>query len=159
MIYESVFWKEDLLRQAKVLHARMTQKRWTESSFARFEQTVMLGFYSIRKLIEAKKISESVANKRITVKFHEWKGDPVTKMNWGDIDKLYHLDSAQSVTKGLIFFCHQFVHSYIFVTSFDENDLLDGIFISSDRERRKALYFVQVRQVIDFFEQVGNDYP
>ena len=46
----------------------------------------MLGFYSIRKLIEAKKLSDSVVNKCITVKSHEWKGNPVTKMNWGDID-------------------------------------------------------------------------
>ncbi|MEG5038820.1 MULTISPECIES: hypothetical protein [unclassified Microcoleus] len=159
MIYESVFWKEDLLKQAKALRARMTQKRWNESSFARLEQTIMLGFYSIRKLIEAKKLSDSVENKCITVKFHEWQGNPVTKMNWGDIDKLYDLDSGQPVTKGLIFFCHQFVHSYILVTSFDEKNFLDGIFISSDRERHKALYFIEMHQIIDFFEQVGNDYP
>ncbi|MEG4172079.1 MULTISPECIES: hypothetical protein [unclassified Microcoleus] len=137
----------------------MTQKRWNESSFARLEQTIMLGVYSIRKLIEAKKLSDSVVNKCITVKFHEWKGNPVTKMNWGDIDKLYDLDSGQPVTKGLIFFCHQFVHSYILVTSFDEKNFLDGIFISSDRERHKALYFIEMHQIIDFFEQVGNDYP
>lgn len=159
MIYESGFWKDDLLKQAKVLRSRMTQKRWTENSFARLEQTVMLGFYSIRKLSEAKKISDSVANKGITVKSYAWKGKLVTKMNWGDIDKLYDLDAAQPTTKNLMFFCNQFVHSYVFVTSFDDKNCLDGIFVSSDRERHKALYLIEMLQIIDFFEQIGNDYP
>jgi hypothetical protein len=159
MIYESSLWKDDLLKQAKVLRSRMTQKRWNENSFVRLEQTIMLGFYSIRKLIEAKKLSDSVANQYIPVNVYSWKGKPVTKMNWGDIDKLYELDAAQPTTKNLIFFCNQFVHSYVFVASFDKNNCLDGIFVSSDRERHKALYLIQIHQIIDFFEQVGNDYP
>lgn len=159
MIYESGFWKDDLLKQAKVLRSRMTQKRWTENSFARLEQTVMLGFYSIRKLIEAKKLSDSVVNKCIDVNAYTWKGKPVTKINWGDIDKLYDLDAAQPATEKLIFFCNQFIHSYIFVTSFDENNCLNGLFISSDKKRHKTLYFIEMRQIIDLFEQIGNDYP
>ncbi|HYW18068.1 MAG TPA: hypothetical protein VE956_01930 [Nodularia sp. (in: cyanobacteria)] len=159
MIYESGFWKDDLLKQAKVLRSRMTQKRWSEKSFARLEQTVMLGFYSIRKLIEAKKLSDSIVNKSINVNAYKWKGQPVTKMNWGDIDKLYDLDAPQPTTKSLVFFCNQFIHSYIFVTSFDDNNCLDGLFISSDRERHKALFFIKISQIIEFFEQVGKDYP
>ncbi|MBC6430035.1 hypothetical protein FM036_03940 [Nostoc sp. HG1] len=159
MIYESGFWKDDLLKQAKVLRSRMTQKRWTENSFARLEQTVMLGFYSIRKLIEAKKLSDSVVNKCIDVNAYTWKGQPVTKMNWGDIDKLYNLDAAQPTTNKLVFFCNQFIHSYIFVTSFDENNCLNGLFISSDKKRHETLCFIEMRQIIDLFEQVGNDSP
>ncbi|MBD2202389.1 hypothetical protein H6G33_36155 [Calothrix sp. FACHB-1219] len=159
MIYESGFWKDDLLKQAKFLRSKMTQKRWTENSFARLEQNVMLGFYSIRKLIEAKKLSDSVVNKCIDVNAYTWKGQPVTKMNWGDIDKLYDLDAAQPTTNKLVFFCNQFIHSYIFVTSFDENNCLNGLFISSDKKRHETLYFIEMRHIIDLFEQVGNDSP
>lgn len=159
MIYESRFWKNDLLKQAKSLRSRLTQKRWSETSLARLEQTVMLGFYSIRKLIEAKKLSDSVENQLIDTNLHSFKGEEVTRFNRDRIDELYSFDTVQSVTKDLIFFCNQFIHSYVFVIAFNENSCVDGIFVSSDRERNKALYFIEIRKIIALFEQVGNNYP
>lgn len=159
MIYESRFWKNDLLKQTNSLRSRLTQKRWTETSLARLEQTVMLGFYSIRKLIEARKLSDSVENQLIDTNLYSWRGKEVTRFNRDRVDELYNFDTVQSVTKDLMFFCNQFVHSYVFIIAFDENNYVDGIFVSSDRERNKALYFIEVRKIIDLFEQVGNDYP
>lgn len=135
MIYESKFWKDDLLKRAKFLRSKVEQKRWTEIASARLEQTVMLGFYSIRKLIEAKKLSESVVSQKVIASACTSKGQPVTRMNWLDIDKLYNLDAPQAVTKDLVFFCHQFVHSYIFGEYFNDEHKLHGVFVSSDRER------------------------
>jgi hypothetical protein len=65
MIYKSSFWKDDLVKQARFLGSKTNQKRWAESSSARLEQAVMLGFYSIRKLNEARKISDSVSRQEI----------------------------------------------------------------------------------------------
>ena len=59
MIWESAYWKEELLRQAEDLKKRSTQTKWSERSLARLEKTIMIGFYSIRKLIEAKKVSDA----------------------------------------------------------------------------------------------------
>lgn len=159
MIYESRFWKNDLLKQAKSLRFRMVQKRWTEASFTRLEQSMMLGFYSVRKLIESKKLSDAVVNQSLEAFAYEWMGEPVTLINKSKIEKLYNLDSGHKIQKKLIFFCHQFIHSYIFEVVFDENYLLNGIFISSDKERNKVLYLVELRRIIDIFEQVGSDYP
>ncbi|MEA5448296.1 hypothetical protein VB780_06940 [Leptolyngbya sp. CCNP1308] len=159
MIYESRFWKNDLLKQANSLRSRMLQKRWPEASFARLEQDMMLGFYSIRKLIESKKLSDAVANQSLEALSYEWMGEPVTLINKNKIEKLYNLNSGHKIQKKLIFFCHQFIHSYIFEVLFDENYRLNGIFISSDKERNKALYLVKLQSVIDIFEQVGSDYP
>lgn len=159
MIYESKFWKDDLLKRAKSLRSKATQKRWTEISSARLEQTILLGFYSVRRLIEAKKLSDSVVNQNITASAYTWKGQPVTRMNWLDIDKLYGLDSPQTVVKNLLFFCHQFVHSYIFVEYFNDEHKLNGVFVSSDRERYQVLYSLEIDAIIKIFEQVGNDHP
>ena len=158
MIYESKFWKDDLLKQAEFLQTRITQKYWTENSLAYLEQILMLGFYSIRKLIEARKLSDIVANQKITVRTYKNNGKPVTRLNWTSIDKLYELCNAKSVAKDLIFFCHQFVHSYIFLASFGENNDWDGVFINSDRERNQALYFIEIYKIVDLFEQTRNDY-
>ena len=119
----------------------------------------MLGFYSIRKLIEAKKLSDSVVNQNITASAYTWKGQPVTRVNWLDVDKLYNFDSPQAITKNLMFFCNQFIHSYIFLESFNDVHELDGVFVSSDKKRCQALYSLEIDEIIRIFEQVGNDYP
>jgi hypothetical protein len=75
MIYESRFWKDNLIKQANVLRAKTTQKRWTEASSARLEQTIMLGYYSIRKLVESQKLSNLVINQAITTNPYSWKGN------------------------------------------------------------------------------------
>ncbi|MBD2093283.1 hypothetical protein H6F67_25900 [Microcoleus sp. FACHB-1515] len=159
MIYESRFWKDDLLKRAKFLRSKTVQKRWTEISSGQLEQAVMLGFYTIRKLIEAKKLSDSMVNQNIEASAYTWRGQLVTRMNWLDIDKLYNLDSPQAVTKNLLFFCHQFVHSYVFVEFFNDEHKLGGVFVSSDRERYQVLYFLEIDEIIRIFEQIGNDYP
>jgi hypothetical protein len=159
MIYESSFWKNDLLKQARFLRSKTNQKRWAESSSARLEQAVMLGFYSIRKLNEARKLSDSVSSQKIVITAYKQTGQVVNRLNWLDIHKSYDLESAQTVAKDLIFLCNQFIHSYIFIEYFDTEGQLKGVFVSSDRERHQRLYDLEIEQIIKIFEQVGNDYP
>jgi hypothetical protein len=159
MIYESRYWKDDLLKQAQILRRRINQKRWPESSFAHVEQSVMLGFYSIRKLIEAKKLSDDIANQSLRIIAHSSKGKTVTRLSRTEPWQFYDLEHSQIVTRGLTFLCNQIVHSYIFMVSFDESKCFDGILVASDHERHKMLYFIQAQQIIELFEQAGNDYP
>lgn len=159
MIYESSFWKDDLLKQAKFLRSKTNQKRWTKSSSARLEQSVMLGFYSIRKLNEARKISDSVSSQEIVVTAYKQKGQTPNRLNWLDINKFYDLESSQTATKNLIFLCNLFIHSYIFREYFDTEGQLKGVFVNSDRERHQMLYELEIEQIIKIFEQVGNNYP
>lgn len=159
MIYESRYWKDDLLKQAQILRRRINQKRWPGSSFARVEQSVMLGFYSIRKLLEAKKLPDEVANQSLRVIAHSWQGKEVTRLNRFEYWELYDLEHSRIVACSLIFLCHQIVHSYIFIVSFDELKHFSGILVTSDRERHRILYFIEVHQIIQLFEQVGKDYP
>jgi hypothetical protein len=159
MIYESHYWKDDLLKQAQILRRRVDQKRWTESSFANVEQSVMLGFYSVRKLLEAKKLSDDVANQKLRITAHSWKGKIVTRFNRFEYWELYDLEHSHLVARSLIFLCHQIVHSYIFIVSFDVLNRFSGILVTSDRERHRTLYFIKVQQIIELFERVGSDYP
>lgn len=162
MIYESRFWKEDLLKQAKSLLKKSTQRKWTENTYFRLEQTVMLGFYSVRKLVEAKKISDVVVEQRVSLSMHKHKDewDPTTLRNRRKIDRLYNLDEEEVVSRNLRFLCNKMVHSYVFEEFFDdESGLLTGIFFNSDKDRNKALYYIEIQKIIDIFEEVGSDYP
>jgi len=159
MISESGYWKNDLLRQAKFLRKKAAQKRWTESTFVRVEQSIMMGFYAIRKLIEARKISDSNIKRKIQIKSYSWSGKLVTWINLHRVDMLYDFSNPTLVEKDMVFICNQFIHSYIFMTSFNRSDKLAGILFNSDKERNKALYYIKIKQIVNVFELVGNDYP
>lgn len=159
MIWESQYWKDDLLKNAAALRKRTTQKRWAEPSLARLEQSIMLGFYGVRKLHEAAKLSTATMTQQVSVKAFPWLGKNVTKLNWHRLDELYDFASGAPQSQDLLFVCHQFVHSFIFTTAFNEDGRLDAILFASDRQRHKALLSISIGQVISAFEQVGNDYP
>ena len=63
MIWECSYWKEDLLRHTAALRKRTQQRLGRDRSLAQLEQTVMIGFYSIRNLLEVKKLSLDVSKK------------------------------------------------------------------------------------------------
>jgi len=159
MISESSYWKDDLLKQAKFLRKKIAQKRWPESTLVRIEQSIMIGFYTIRKLIEAKKISDSNIKRKFQIKFYSWSGKLATWINLYRVEILYDFSKSAPVEKDMIFICNQFIHSYIFMTSFNRAGKLTGILFNSDKERNKALYYVKIKQIINVFEVIGNDYP
>ena len=159
MISDSFFWKADLLKQASAVRSRMQQRRWTDASFARVEQTIMLGFYSIRKLNESKKLSQVVAELDVSLMAYRWSGKQVTRLNWISLDKLHDLESPETVTRSLTFLCNQIVHSYIFLPLLDEDHLLHSFVFASDREKHNWLYSLNVSQAADLFELVGSDDP
>ena len=159
MIWESSYWKDDLLRRAKMLRVRTRQKRWPEASSAKVEQTLMMGFYTIRKLIEAKKLTDALVAKQIPVWEFPATGKPVHLYNWHHIDRLYALEKSKKTQIGVLDLCHQFVHSYIFMFSFDDKKQINGVFFSSDRKRSSRLCHMEIKAVIKLFEEVGRNYP
>lgn len=158
MIWESSYWKENLLRQATFLRKRANQRRWPERSLAKLEQNIMLGFYSIRKLLEAKKLTTDIVEKSLSLFAHPWVGDPVNIMNWHKIDKLYDLERNVIIERSIPWLCNLVIHSYVFSPVFGEEGNLMGIFINSDRTKNEALYFIDFWKIIEVFETVGTDY-
>jgi hypothetical protein len=157
MIDDSYYWKIHLLRQSDELQKRMMQRRWPDSSLARFEQTIMLGFYSVRKLIESKKITNTAVKRSIPVYAYAPTGQKPHLRNWYKIDRLYALDKPAKQNVKLLFLCNQVIHSYVFLPLFDEDGKLSGIFVVSDRERSKALFQISLQTIIDIFKAIGND--
>ena len=160
MIWESSYWKEELFRHARRIRRRQTLKGWAERSSAGLEKDMMIGFYSIRKLIEAHKVSDEISNRSLSLQAYPWTGGPVTFMNWDNIDKKYELDRPTKVMKPLIWIANQIVHSFVFMPSFDEAGRLDSLLFNSDRTRRQHVYSIRVDEVTALFEEVGaNDPP
>ena len=157
MIGESFYWKEDVLRQAAALKKKVKQQRWSDRSYAQLEKTVMLGFYSIRKLIEAKKLTADVLKHHLNVISFPSFGKAVTLLNWHKFERLYDFNRPNEQKRALTWLCNIFVHSYIFAPAFNEHSRLQGLFFNSDFNKSRALYFVGLFDVINLFEVIGND--
>ena len=159
MIWESAYWKNDLLRLTRILKQKQHQKIWRESSEAIVEKAVMTGFYIIRKLMEAKKLSDTIVYQKIPVRSHQHCGKPVTLMNWHHIDRHYDFAHRHLTQRSLTWLCNQMIHSYIFILSLDDKNGLDGLYFASERERNKAIHYLSLEKVIKVFGTTGTNYP
>jgi hypothetical protein len=159
MIHESQYWKDDLLKAAASLERRVQQRRWYDGTFADVEKKVMLGFYAVRKLIDAQKIDDKAASQSVSVTVYPSTGKLVTRINWHRWWDLYDLADPRRSKVQLVPLCHQFVHSYVFSCAFDEDRKLDSVLVSSDRERNRMLFSVSISEVVRVFQRVGNSYP
>lgn len=158
MIFESSYWKDDLLKLAKKLELRLIQKRWTEKSFFAVEKELFLGFYSIRKLIESLKVSESVAGKLYRI-YEYPKINNSIKILSDDPTKEFDLTKGRKVDVSVATLCNQFIHSYHFAPFAPEGKSLVGFFVCSDYKRKTGIYLVTIFDVVDMYRQVGNNYP
>ena len=74
MIWESRYWRTDLQKFAASLRKRAKQKRWPDAALARCEQTIMVGFFYVRKLVESRKLSRDFADRQIPATSYPAKG-------------------------------------------------------------------------------------
>jgi len=158
MIWDSNPWKHDLIKGADFLH-RLTvqQKPLTERQRVSIERRLFLGFYAIRKLLEAHKLTDGCSNQELRVKVYPPTGKPITHFNWHKSDEHFEFDSPSSGAWALEKLCHQFVHSYIFHIVEGESGVLTGFFIASDRQRAKGLIDIEASTVISVFRSVASD--
>lgn len=119
----------------------------------------MLGFYMIRKLLEARKVSDSIARRRFRLPIHRATGKRVTIRNAHRIDDLYDLSLAHSETRTVAFICDQVIHSFIFVSCLAEAGGWDGILFASDRQKSRGVFYLRGRQVVSLFESVARNDP
>jgi len=132
---------------------------FTDKQFVQLEKDIFIGFYSIRKLIEAiTKVTD--ANKKMKVEI-EWHPNrkPVNWRNNHRIDELYALDKAHKEIRDIWFVSSRIIHSFILNPVINENSELEGLFFTSDTDKNKKLYFIHIDQVINIFEAIGRDYP
>ncbi len=159
MIYESEYWKDDLLRSAKILKEKKRQKYWRSSSFALVEKTIFVSFYSIRKLYESHKVSGDNFDKNIEVFSYPtnvWSNENGINFfsRYNNHFKM-HEPSRDAIT--VKYLCNQVIHSYFFEIEVDIG--LDSILVASDFDAKKRIRRVSVDTLINVFESIGNDYP
>jgi hypothetical protein len=161
MIWESHYWKEDLARLAVCLQKRSKQRQWSERSLAKLEKEIFLGFYSVRKLLEARKLSEREVLRIIPANSYYPSGNHrISFFNWNrKLFDAFDITKPKKTTVTTVFLCNQIIHSYAYQEKFDDHGRLTGVYVSSDRQKHKTLYFIALKEIIKVFKAVGHDYP
>lgn len=160
MIAESYYWKKPLLAGAKVIRKYMDAEDISEAQFARIEREIFIGFYAIRKLLEATgKVSAETRVMTVALKRYEKRtGQPIVDWyNRSEIWELYDLDNSLLELRDLLYVAHRMEHSFIFILSGDDDG--HGAFFTSDRDKDTRLNFISTDEIVRVFEVVGKDYP
>ncbi len=119
----------------------------------------MIGFYSIRKLIESHKISDELRDRLVPLQCYPWSGKEVTYMNWDKLDRNYDLESPELLQQSVAWISNKLVHSFVFMAKCSEGGGLESILFNSDHTRRKFLYEIEIDRLINLFEEVGRNDP
>jgi hypothetical protein len=161
MIWESHYWKDDLLESADYLEGWLDRTDWTEEELVGFEKAVLTSAYSMRKLAESYKLSDETVSEQVPVTKYPARGKNVSLRNWWEYWELYDLDDGNRETVSLRKLCNQLIHSFIFlVESDDEEDAaISSVIFNSDRNRNKHLYRIQIVDLVEVMRLVGNEYP
>lgn len=157
MILESYPWKQSIARTARYFSKLRSAPKLTERQRVAVEKRTFLTFYAIRKLIEAKKLSDQITSQRTAVTIYPPTGRPVTHRNWHRSDEHFHLDQPQTESWDLLRLCHQFVHSYVFHIMEDESGALLALMVASDHQRTKGLLRLDIAAVVPLFDSVACD--
>jgi hypothetical protein len=157
LIWESSYWKQELLHIAERMRKRAGQRRWTDRSFFLLEKDVLSAFFGVRKLIEAKtKLPDAVAESRVGVLRFPSLEKNTTLRNRHRVNELFNFDRGTEESMALEKLCNQFIHSYVLEFSFDEDKNFEGILACSDRKRNRELYLLHVEELIRILEDVGT---
>ncbi|TNB71604.1 hypothetical protein FHJ30_13025 [Arthrobacter sp. BB-1] len=172
MISDSVPWRYELNRIAGRLERKTRQKHWTERSSFRTEKDLMMAGYAIRRLLEARKVSDSLAAKQIAIVRHPRIGPVPDVYNRHEIDIIYDLTNPIRDQVTLTHLANQIIHSYVLVISCDENEtpfegpdgvevegtyLFNGFFLASEKERLKHAYFIDASTLIDLCRAIASE--
>lgn len=164
MIYESHYWKTELIKLSNKLTKRIPYKRfWTDAQNGAFEKEIMIGFYIVRKLIESQKLPNRLVSTKISGRKFPNNGTIVHLMNTHRFYDHYDFDSGKTENFDLKFLINQIVHSYIFSPDFNINEsngemTLSAIHFCSDDQRNKWIYELSLTTVIELFKKIGNSH-
>ncbi|MBL7684287.1 MAG: hypothetical protein JNK00_13090 [Flavipsychrobacter sp.] len=183
MINESYYWRREVSKLSSKIKNRISYKRpWTDATHGAFEKEVMIGFYMIRKLIEANKLTNKIVSTKIDGRKYSNIGKNVTIQNNHRFQEFFDLEKSIAAKFDLTFLINQIIHSYIFAPSFalaksyldqlpDDKELskdeidemlksqeleLTSILFCSRERRNEFLFEIEILTIVDLFEKVGS---
>lgn len=158
MIYESAPWKRDLVSDADLIE-RWCGKPASERRSFIIEKKVFVGAFSVRKLIEASRLSASFSGQSVQVKSYPANGARVHRFNNHHFDRHYWLENPEIVSLSAARLMDLIIHSFTFIEVVDEAESIEAFLLTSDRTRMTRLYEVPINVYTKLLRSAGTDFP
>lgn len=160
MIYDSQSWRNqlvDIKNEIQEVNIKEKFKSDYERTSSILEKDIFLSAFIIRKLIDCKsKVIDKLREYTFIVRtyrpikrvdfFHRWPGDGC-----------FDLEKSNEIHVNEKLICNSLIHSYVFWTELKEaNGPTQGFYVSSDKDRNKILYYVNMQDYIKFLNLAIN---
>lgn len=149
-------WKLSLEHQARTLQELLKPHRLSEATLVKLEETVVLGCYTIRRLINGFLLSEAQRHQPIPMTAFPRRPNDSTFPTDRTLKLRYDLNAGRPVQHDPIFLCHQVLQNCYFEPWLTPEHQLTGIQVTSDHQRKVALYGVQLEVLHTLFHQLGS---
>lgn len=157
MISDSLPWRNELARLAVALREYASSSTWDGRTEYDIERDVMLGMFVIRRLIEAYKSSSRLPTRRVKVRHFRLLGEEPRPLDRWSVERYYDLKHPQSAELDVESLFHEFIHSFILSIYVDEQHRPVGVFIASERTKRRHIYEVDLTLIADLYDYVADE--
>jgi len=166
MIWESYVWKVELKRdlgdlRRRLQHAATPRSRGiTEQVLAKIEKFVFASAFVVRKLIEAKKLSDELEAATLLVRsFPRIDLErSIDFLNWHRLDEFYDLTNPSTACVIPRDLCNLLIHSLVFSPILTgDGRYVSGFLFNSDRIKDTVLFEITLETYLNFIESVIQD--
>jgi hypothetical protein len=163
MICHVEIWKQELIHEAEQLRivTSLTERGRRPANnyiaYAAIEKFAFTSAYYIRKLIEAKQLSDELESTPIDLlAYPVYIGRiPVDEFSSSSLSEYYNFRKAQQIRILLEKYCNLLIHSFLFAIRFQKDNA--RIFFNSDKTKDSTLYEVSLQRLIEIAEASGKD--
>jgi len=162
MISESFYWRRDLYRASVELRRKANQQVWRGSSVAVIEIRLMIGCYSVRRLIDSVKLPKSfrgrmvsaVELKPLSINRRRLRYTPPIDLVLAS--EMFDFTTAQHTSIPVHAFLNQVIHSYTLLFGLPGGSIPECfLLVASDRYRWTRLLGFWVHDVARLFEEAA----
>ncbi len=165
MSFESIYWKKDLKRDISFILKKMDinldqieNDEKFEQIFSTIEIKLFIIAYSLRKLIDTKKVIDKLSDAQLKVSAYPKNSKRLTLMNNHRFEEQYDFNKKQEKKLKIRYICNQIIHSYIFQLVGYKSKIF-YVFFNSDDQKNKYLFKIKIKDFLKIVEKFANNYP
>jgi hypothetical protein len=149
-------WKQTLAHQARTVQDLMGPHRVSDPTLVKLEEAVVLGCYTIRRLINGFLLPDSLRHQPIPMTAFPRRPQHAPLLGDEPLRVRYDLDAGRPVHHDPSFLCHQVLQNCFFEPMLSNDKQLVGIYVTSDHQRKIALYGITLAALRDLFTTLGT---
>ena len=160
MAFESYYWRKDIKKDISYIEKKMKVNVRPLSSEAldeiisQIEIKLFVMAFSIRKLLDTKKLPDWVLDETVTVL--RYKRNAKRTRIFFDFFELYDFDHPIKEKLPLRIILNQFIHGFVFQAMSNRLGHVDSVYLNSDYTQRQFLYFLKLKDFLPFIHRISK---